>query len=153
VFCPLGYNIVQPGQSQPAFRKNISAPSSGSNSKPRRKLATGWRTEWSEFDSRYGQKLSLLHVVQTGSGAHPAYLMGNGGSFPGVKRPGREADHSPPTSAEVKNTWLYTSTPPYVYISVRFLSPFPFSQWGKEVYGFISSCKWCDGDFPEHGRN
>jgi hypothetical protein len=24
------------------------------------------------------------------------------GSFPGVKRPGREADHSPPSSAEVK---------------------------------------------------
>jgi hypothetical protein len=31
---------------------------------------------------------------------------GNGGSFPRVKRPGREADHSPPTSAEVKKTWV-----------------------------------------------
>jgi hypothetical protein len=30
----------------------------------------------------------------------------------GVKRPGREADHSPPSSAEVKNVWRYTSTPP-----------------------------------------
>jgi hypothetical protein len=29
---------------------------------------------------------------------------------PGVKRSGREAYHSPPTSAEVKNTWIYTST-------------------------------------------
>jgi hypothetical protein len=28
--------------------------------------------------------------------------MGTMGSFPGVKRPGREADHSPPSSAEVK---------------------------------------------------
>jgi hypothetical protein len=28
------------------------------------------------------------------SGAHPAsYPKGTGGSFPGVKRPGREADH------------------------------------------------------------
>jgi hypothetical protein len=35
---------------------------------------------------------------------------------PGVKRPGRDADHSPPTSAEVKNTWNYTSTPPYVFM-------------------------------------
>jgi hypothetical protein len=26
---------------------------------------------------------SLLHSVQTGPGAHPAYLMGAGGSFPG----------------------------------------------------------------------
>jgi hypothetical protein len=29
---------------------------------------------------------------------------------PGVKRPGREADHSP-TSVEVKKTWIYTSPP------------------------------------------
>jgi hypothetical protein len=28
-----------------------------------------------------------------------------------VKRPGREADHSLPSSAEVKNAWSYTSTP------------------------------------------
>jgi hypothetical protein len=27
-----------------------------------------------------------------------------------VKRPGREADHSPPPSAEVNNVWSYTST-------------------------------------------
>jgi hypothetical protein len=30
----------------------------------------------------------------------------------GVKRPGREAVHSPPSSSEVKNAWSYTSTPP-----------------------------------------
>jgi hypothetical protein len=30
---------------------------------------------------------------------------------PGVKRPAREADHSPPSSAEVKNAWSYTFTP------------------------------------------
>jgi hypothetical protein len=29
--------------------------------------------------------------------------MGAGGLSPGLKRPGREADHSPPSSAEVKN--------------------------------------------------
>jgi hypothetical protein len=29
----------------------------------------------------------------------------------GVKRPEGEADHSPPSSAEVKNAWCYTSTP------------------------------------------
>jgi hypothetical protein len=34
--------------------------------------------------------------------------MGTGGSY----RQGREADHSPPSSAEVKNAWSYTSTPP-----------------------------------------
>jgi len=29
----------------------------------------------------------------------------------GIKRPGREADHSPPSSAEDKNAWSYTSSP------------------------------------------
>jgi hypothetical protein len=43
--------------------------------------------------------------VQTGSGAHPASCtIRNGGPFPGGKaRPGRDADHSPPSSAEVEN--------------------------------------------------
>jgi len=31
---------------------------------------------------------------------------------PGVKEPGREAEQSPPSSAEVKNAWSYTSTLP-----------------------------------------
>jgi hypothetical protein len=42
--------------------------------------------------------------VQNGSGAHPAFCtMGTGVPFPGTKaRPGRDADHSPPSSAEVE---------------------------------------------------
>jgi hypothetical protein len=59
---------------------------------------------------------SLHHCVQTRSGAHPAsYTIGTRGYFPGgggVKRPGGEADHSSPFSAEVKNVWSYTSTSP-----------------------------------------
>jgi hypothetical protein len=35
----------------------------------------------------------------------------------GVKRLGCEADHSPPTSAEVKKIWIYTSTPPYAFMA------------------------------------
>jgi hypothetical protein len=35
----------------------------------------------------------------------------------GVKRPAREADHSPPTSAEVKKTWISISTPPYAFMA------------------------------------
>jgi len=31
---------------------------------------------------------------------------------PGVKRQGREAHFSLPSSAEFKNVWIYTSTPP-----------------------------------------
>jgi hypothetical protein len=43
--------------------------------------------------------------VQTGSETHSASCtMGTGGPFPGGKeRPGCDADHSPPSSAEVVN--------------------------------------------------
>jgi hypothetical protein len=48
---------------------------------------------------------SLYHRVQNGTAAHPAfYPMGTQGLFP-WKWLGREADHSPPSSAEVKE-WL-----------------------------------------------
>jgi hypothetical protein len=53
--------------------------------------------------------------VQTGSGAHPASCqMGTGVLSPGVRaRPGRDADHSPPSSAEVENEYeLYLLSPP-----------------------------------------
>jgi hypothetical protein len=43
---------------------------------------------------------SLHHRVQNGSGAHP--VLGTRGSFPGGKAAELEADHSPPSSAEVK---------------------------------------------------
>jgi hypothetical protein len=35
-----------------------------------------------------------------------------------VKRPGREADHSPPSSAEVKKERSYISTPQYAFMGV-----------------------------------
>jgi hypothetical protein len=60
----------------------------------------------------------LLHVVQTGSGAHPgSNPMDTGDFFPWVKRQGREDDHSSPASAEVKEMWIYTTTPPYAFMA------------------------------------
>jgi hypothetical protein len=41
----------------------------------------------------------------------PPVLWVPGALSPGVKRPGREVDHSPPTSAEVKKMRIYISTP------------------------------------------
>jgi hypothetical protein len=37
--------------------------------------------------------------------------------IPGIKRPGSEADHSPPTSAKVKKMWIYTFIPPYAFMA------------------------------------
>jgi hypothetical protein len=49
------------------------------------------------------ENFSFHQRVKKGSGAHPAsYSTGIRGSFLAIKRPGREADHSSPSSAEVK---------------------------------------------------
>jgi hypothetical protein len=66
-------------------------------------LTTDWTTEvW--FSTGVTDFFSSL-CVQIGPRAHPSsYPVGNGGSFPGGKaRLGRDADHSYPSSAEVKN--------------------------------------------------
>jgi hypothetical protein len=49
----------------------------------------------------------------------PPSLLHNGYQqlfHPGAELHGREADQSPPSSAEVKETWIYTSTPPFIFI-------------------------------------
>jgi len=40
----------------------------------------------------------------------------------GVKQTGCEADHSPPSSTEVKNAWNYTSTPSYIFMVWCFIT-------------------------------
>jgi hypothetical protein len=58
--------------------------------------------EESKFESRQIQEPSLHQVLQTGFGAHPApYAMVLGTLSPALRRPERETDHSPLTSAEV----------------------------------------------------
>jgi hypothetical protein len=56
---------------------------------------------------RYGDRIPVgarfFVLVQTGPGAHPVSCTMSTGSFPGVKRPGRDADHPPPPSAEGEN--------------------------------------------------
>jgi hypothetical protein len=65
-------------------------------------LTTGWTI--GVRSPAGAENFSSSPCVQTGSGVHPAsYPMGTGGPFPGDKaRPGRDADHPPPSSAEVK---------------------------------------------------
>jgi hypothetical protein len=57
---------------------------------------------------------SHRHIVQTGSlvPTRPTVLW-----VPWVQRPRREASHSPPSNAEIKNAWSCTSTPPYVFMA------------------------------------
>jgi hypothetical protein len=80
-------------------------------------MAMGWMIGVQGLIPDGGGNFSLLHCIQTGPGIHPAtYSMSTGGFSLGLKRPGREADHSNPSSAKVKNVWHYTSTPHYIYM-------------------------------------
>jgi hypothetical protein len=80
--------------------------------------AVGTVTSYGLEDRMIGVRVPLgtFHIVQTFSGDHlaslqwvPGLLHRRGGD---VKRQERESDHSPPTSAEVKKTRVYKSTPP-----------------------------------------
>ena len=51
-----------------------------------------------------GLKSRKVQNIQIGSGAHQHPIQG----VPGIKWRGHEADHSPPSSAEIKNEWRYT---------------------------------------------
>jgi len=67
------------------------------------RLPAGWPS---------GQEFFLRHHARTVSGAHPAsYPMVTVGTYPGAW-----SDQSPPSSAEVKNAWSYTSTTPVRYM-------------------------------------
>jgi len=61
---------------------------------------TGWTIGVLGFDSWRGLGIFLFTTV-----SRTALSLG-------VKRPEREANHSPPSRAEIENAWSYTSTPP-----------------------------------------
>jgi hypothetical protein len=68
---------------------------------------------------------SLLHGVQTGFGVHPvSYPMGTGHSFPCDK-----ADHSPSSTAEVRNAWGMEVYPQYVWLHYVVLKVYVFIAW------------------------
>jgi hypothetical protein len=70
------------------------------------RLAAGWTTRGRS--SSPGRLKTFLHVVQTGSWAHPALIQCH---FLGNKRPWPEANHVPLISAELKKTRIYPRTP------------------------------------------
>ena len=67
--------------------------------------------------------------VQTGPGAHPASYTTGIGSFPGVKRPGRGADHPPPSKCRGhERVGLYLYSPSgFQWPFIGRTLPLPFS--------------------------
>jgi len=80
---------------------------------------TRLRTGRLGFDSRQGGLFSLFFTAlsQVLGPIHTPIQWAPGALSPGVKRPEREAYHSSPSNAVVKNAWSYTSTPPYVLMT------------------------------------
>jgi hypothetical protein len=79
----------------------------------------GWTIGVLEFNSWQRLGIFLFTTAsRTAQGpTQPPIQWVPGALFLEVKQPGCEADHSPPFSAEVKNTWSYTSTPQYVFMA------------------------------------
>jgi hypothetical protein len=68
------------------------------------KLCAGRPRNWNSIPGR-GKECFLLHSIQAGYWAQAvSYPMVLEAISSWVKRPAREADHSPPSNAEVKNT-------------------------------------------------
>jgi hypothetical protein len=76
-------------------------------------IATRYELDRPGIESRW--KRDFQHPSRPALGTHPASCTMGTWSFPGVKRPGRDVDHPPPSSAEVKERvqlYLYSPSGP-----------------------------------------
>jgi hypothetical protein len=82
--------------------------------------------------------------------------------FLGIKQPASDADHSPPSTAEVKKVWSYTSTPPqsvdrdkfvFVYVSIHCINIENSQRTIAEKYQSYDAIisEWCSGWHTELG--
>jgi hypothetical protein len=80
-------------------------------------LWAGWQRGRSSSPGRVKNFLFFTSSRPALGSTQPPIQWVRGTPSPGEKRQGREADHWPPTSAEVKKIRIYTSTPPYAFIA------------------------------------
>ena len=83
------------------------------------------------FESRQRQEI-FVRNVQTGSGSHSiSHSVGTADLSQGMKRPGFEVNHSPPTIAEFKNEWSCNFTPPWRGESLLFVALGEILVWNS----------------------
>jgi hypothetical protein len=58
------------------------------------------------------------------------YSLGTGTIYSGVKQPGHETEHTPPSSAEIKNAW-YTSASLHVFMAWYLIKHWMFLWCGS----------------------
>jgi len=102
-------------------------------------IATRYRLDGLEIESRCRARFSA--PVQIGPGTHTSSYTVGTGSLPGVMQPGRDVDHPPPSSTEVKERvelYFYSTPGPSWLILGRNLSLSMFLFY-MEKY-FLSAC-------------
>jgi hypothetical protein len=109
----------------------VSTPYDNPEARIAQWYSAGLRAGWSGVLVLAGDGNFSHHRVQTGSGVHPAsYPMATKGFSLGVKRPEREADHSYPTSAKVKDCmdiYLHSpNTPSWRGDQLKHMTTLPF---------------------------
>jgi hypothetical protein len=77
----------------------------------------GWTAEGSDSSLGRFKKRLLTSPRPVLGPTQPLIQWVEGALSAGIKWPGCEADHSPPSSAEVKKPWMCTSTLPYVFMA------------------------------------
>jgi hypothetical protein len=75
-------------------------------------LGYGLDDRWFEYRQALGSFLSITASRPARGPTQPPNQWLSGALYLGLKQPESEADYSPPSIAEFKNDWSYTSTPP-----------------------------------------
>jgi hypothetical protein len=98
-----------------------------------------------------GRDFSVCHNVQIGSETiQPPVQQVPDTSISVAKRPEREAEHSPSSSNEAKNVWIFVSIPSYIFTtgwlitrtSLRFiLQTSTVVIWGRAYFTLLCQCK------------
>jgi hypothetical protein len=102
------------------FSKEDTASVSGKSLDSSVGIETGYRLERAGRNSSPGGGKNFYFFISSKAALgpiQPPTQWVQGALSQGVKRPRREADRSPPTTAEVKKTWVYASTPSYVFMT------------------------------------
>ena len=95
---------------------------------------------------------SLPQNVYTDSGFHPASYSVPKVLSLGAKWVGREADHSPPSSAEFKTEWCYTSAPPNCLVACTgIIVIFEGTRRCGRGGTLIASFRMKQGKWSQHG--